>query len=262
MLLVGLGGFTGYGANAMEEAIKLVFPFLTTCKNYADVLKKLASFAFYETYFITLLLRSNAQYDSFFTGIETWGPIGGALQTIPHYDVLNLSGFVIAFGVAILTHMFQFHDRISDIFGIRRRFDCKHILILLAQRVGSTLNQEKRRKIVERRDELMHAVFYKYASSRAEKPLVDKHDIEQALTAWSWYWVFVEAIVYFSLGAFVAWWLGSTKLADGFVAVSLASFVLALVQRIRLPRYATPQVETIAGDATAAYDIKSRFDAI
>src|SRR5258708_2229203 len=106
----------------MEEVVKLVLPFLSTPKNYAEMLRKLASFAFYETYLITLLLRANPILDTVLTTTESWGPIGKVVATIAHHEVLNLSGMVIAFVVAILTHMFQFHDRISDVLGIRRRF--------------------------------------------------------------------------------------------------------------------------------------------
>jgi hypothetical protein len=120
-------------------------------------------------------------FDAFFTSIESWGPIGKVVGIIPHHGVLNLSGLVIAFIVAALTHMFHFHDLISDVFGIRRRFDRKTILIPLAKRVGSAITKDKEAKIAQRRDELMHSVFYKYASSRANNPLVDKHDIEHAL---------------------------------------------------------------------------------
>jgi hypothetical protein len=171
-------------------------PFLSP-KNYGEILNKLASFAFCETYFITLLLRANPRFDAFFTTIESWGPVGKVVGIIPHHEVLNLSGIVVAFVVAILTHTYQFHDRISDIFGIRSRFDRKSILIPLAHRVGSVVTKDKEAKIAQRRDELMHAVFYKYASSRDEHPLVDKHDIEHALNAWSWLWVFIEGVFYF-----------------------------------------------------------------
>jgi hypothetical protein len=142
----------------MGEVIKLILPFLATTKNYAEVLTKLASFAFYETYLITFLLRSNANVDAFFTTIETWGPIGRAVSIIPHYNELNLSGIVIAFLVAVLTHTLHFHDRISDLLGIRRRFDRKSILIPLAQRVGSAVTKDKEARIAENRDELMRAV--------------------------------------------------------------------------------------------------------
>jgi hypothetical protein len=192
----------------MKEVIDLVLPFFSTTKNYDDILRKLASFAFYETYIITLLLRANPRFDASFTAVESWGPVGKVVGIIPHHEVLNLSGIVIAFVVAILTHTYQFHDRISDVFGIRSRFDRKSILIPLAHLVGSVITNDKEAKIAQRRDELMHAVFYKYASSRAEHPLVDKHDIEHALNAWSWFWVFIEGAFYFGVGAFIAWWLG------------------------------------------------------
>jgi hypothetical protein len=46
----------------MEEVIKLFLPFVSTPKNYKQVLTKLAGFAAYETYFITLLLRANPPF--------------------------------------------------------------------------------------------------------------------------------------------------------------------------------------------------------
>jgi hypothetical protein len=246
----------------MEEVIKLILPFFSSPKNYGQVLKKLASFAFYETYFITLLLRANPRFDTFLSGIESWGPIGKVVAIIPHYDVLNLSGIVIAFFVALLTHMFQFHDRISDVLGIRKRFDLRSILIPLAQRVGYVVTKDKEAAIAQHRDKLMHAVFYKYASSAADEPLVDKHDIEQALNAWSWFWVFVEAVFYFGIGASIACWLGSKNLAMDFAIVSIVLLVIAFAQRVRLSNYARPQVDSIADDPTASYDVKKQFDAL
>jgi hypothetical protein len=246
----------------MKEIIDLLLPFLSTTKNYDEILKKLASFAFYETYLITLLLRTNPRFDSVFRAIESWGPIGKVVGIIPHYNVLNVSGFVIGFLIAVLTHAFQFHDRISDVIGIRRRFDRKSILVPLFQRVGCVVTKDKEAHIAQQRDELMHAVFYKYASSRAEQPLVDKHDIEHALNAWSWFWVFVEGVFYFSVGAIIAWWLDSQNLTVTFGIVAIVLMVLALVQRTRLNRYARPQIDTIANDPTASYNIKSKFDAL
>ncbi len=89
----------------MGEVVKFILPFLSAPSNYADILKKLATLAFYETYFITLALRANTKIDTFFSGIELWGPIGKAIAIIPHYDVLNLSGLAIATAVAVLTHV-------------------------------------------------------------------------------------------------------------------------------------------------------------
>ncbi|MBM7330730.1 hypothetical protein JS562_48065 [Agrobacterium sp. S2] len=246
----------------MGELIALLLPFLFAPKDYNDLLKKLASFAFYWTYAITLTLRENQSVDSFFNEIESWGTIGKVVSIIPHYDALNISGFFIAFAVAVLTHTFRLHDRISDVFGIRRRFDCKHILMPLAERVGSPIPNEKRTALVENRDKLMRAVFYKYASSRAQNPLVDRHDIEHALSAWSWFWVFVEGVFYFIVGALIAWGIGSPNIALAFLAVAFVFFILALGQRPRLNRYALPQIDAIAADPTASYEVRMQFNAL
>ena len=246
----------------MDEAIKLVLPFLSVPKNYSQILKKLASFAFYEVYLITLMRRANPNIERFFSGIETWGPIGKVTDIIPGHQVLNLTGIAIAFAIALLTHMFQLHDRISDLLGIRRRFDLKSILIPLALLVGVDVSKDKEAKIWGKRDALMRSVFYKYASSRDDKPLVDKHDIEQALNAWSWFWVFVEAIIYFTIGMIIAFWLGSHDIAKIFAVIGVVCFAIACLQRFRLPRYAKPQVAAIAANAGASAEVKQQFDAL
>jgi len=246
----------------MEDLLKIILPFLSTPKNYGQVLKRLASFAFYEIYFLTLVLRSIPQFDAIFAGIETWGPIGKVLGLIPDYTSLNISGLVIGFTVAILTHMFQFHDRISDLLGIRRRFDRKNILIPMAHRVGMTVTHAKEIKIAEHRDELMHAVFYRYASSRDETPLVDKHDIEHALSTWSWFWVFVEGVVYWLVAAVIAWSLRGAHLG-WMLAITAAVFaIIAFLQHLRLPAYVRPQIDAILRDPTATVEVRQVFHAL
>ena len=102
--------------------------------------------------------------------IESWGPIGKIIDVIPDHGVLNISGLIIACVVAILTYTFQFHNLMSDVFGIRRRFDRKHILVPLARLVGVTIDANKYDVIAKNRKSLMRAVFYKYASSKGENP--------------------------------------------------------------------------------------------
>jgi hypothetical protein len=64
------------------------------------------------------------------------------------------------------------------------------------------------------------------------------------------------------VGATIAWWFGSRNLAAIFIIESIALVVLAFVQRARLDRYARPQIDTMAADPTASYDIKRKFDAL
>jgi hypothetical protein len=246
----------------MGDVLKLIIPFYSMPKNYDEVLRRLASLAFYEIYLITLILRGNPHFDAFIKALESWGPVGKIVDLIPHHDVLDPAGFVIAVAMASLSYIFQLHDQISNVIGIRRRFDRDRILVPLAKRVGVLMTNDKKAKIANCRERLMRAVFYKYASSRSDKPLVDKHDIEQALSAWSWFWAFVEAVFYFAIGAVIAWWLGSSNLAQVFAGISIVSLVIAWAQYLRLGRYARPQVDSISADETAATYVKQQFDAL
>ena len=240
----------------------MLLPFIVIPKNYGDVLNKLAGFAFYETYIITTVLRSNPTIDGFFTKIESLGPVGKAVASIPGLTVVNITGLLIAVVVALLTNMFQLHDRISDLLGIRRTFDRKFILIPLARLVGVQVTQASERSIAAKRDELMRSVFYRYTSSKAERPLVDRHDIEHALNAWSWFWVFVEAVPYFAIGFIFAWSFDSGSLAKMLLGVSLFCMAISILQYLRLGRYARPQISRIANDASAAEEVRQRFDAL
>lgn len=246
----------------MGGFLSALLPFWSSPKNYDEVLQKLSGFCVYEVWAISFFLRTICEVDKFLSNIEHWGPIGKALGIIPSYEIYNISGLFIAIIVAVLTKMFQIHDRISDVIGLRRRFDRNNILIPLALSVGSVVTDALRKKIAINRDKLMRPVFYKYASSRAEKPLVDKHDIEQALGMWWWFWVFVEAIAYLLVAALIAWCVGGAQEAKTLLWIALGCFAMSLLLRMRLNRYARPQVEAIAADPTAAADVKKEFDAL
>lgn len=239
--------------------IDKILPFLSNPKNYDDVLNKLATFAFYETYIITLFLRSNQSFDDLCKRLELWGPIGKLFQDLPHYNDINLTGIIIRLAVASLTRIFRFHDFISNICGIRRTFDIHHILMPLAQRVDSMADETK---LANYRDDLMYDVFYKYASSRAEKPLVDKHLIEEALGAWCWFWTFIEGVAYFCLGAIAAWYFNYSALSTSFKIVAFLLLIFAMLQSKRIPRYTRLEVNSIVSDANARNEIKGRFDAL
>jgi hypothetical protein len=105
----------------------------------------------------------------------------------------------------------------------------------------------------------MREVFYKYASSRAEKAIVDKHDIEQALTNWSWYWALVEAmplcLLFMALSAIGKSFLPAIIFGCTFLTLSLSSMYFYA----RCKRYIRPQVDTIKADSTAIEHIRGVF---
>src|SRR5437016_5152666 len=113
----------------MGDILKVIVPILLAPTNYNEVLKKLAAFLFYDTLLAIFLLRGIPQIDTFLHEVESYKKIGDALSTIPNYTNLNLSGFGIALLVAGIGFWLQLHDRISNLFAIRRRFDEHSILL-------------------------------------------------------------------------------------------------------------------------------------
>lgn len=241
----------------MGDILKAMVPIFAVPTNYNEVLKRLAGFLFYDTLIGTFLLRGIPEIDTFLRKIESYGAIGAALSTIPNYSKLNLSGLAIALLVAGIGYWLQLHNRISDFFAIRRRFDESAILLPLAVMTGAKLSPTQLNSLRANRETVMHLVFYKYASSRADKPLVDKHDIEHALGAWSWYWAFIEAITVFAICGVIALFFWNLPLVSGFIVISAILWLLALLQFRRLERYARPQVETIAANTEAAAEVKT-----
>jgi hypothetical protein len=237
-------------------------PFFATPRTYSEVLSKLAGFAFYESYFITLFLRDIPEVNDLLRAAESYGHFGKAISSLSDPSTINAAGLVVAIGCAIISHFVHLHDRISDILGIRHRFDQEKILLPLAQLVGVNLSSSQRDALRQQRDRLMHAVFYPYASSRAANPLVDPHDIEHALAAWAWFWVCVEAVFFLGLALVAAIVFKASSLIFGFLVVIAIPLALAALQYPRLVKYARVQIETIASDPTAAGAVRAQFNAL
>jgi hypothetical protein len=128
--------------------------------------------------------------------------------------------------------------------------------------VGVELTPKQLNTLVSNRDILMRTVFYPYVSSRADTPLVDKHDIERALDAWSWYWLLVEAIPLSLLGALVAACFASYSLLIAFGIVFTTLWLLAWLYYLRLERFSQPEIEAIAANSAAKAAVKKAFRAL
>jgi hypothetical protein len=246
----------------MADSIKLLLPIFLSSKNYDEMLKKLAAFLFYETWIMTFLLRGIPSVDAAFRSVESFGAIGTALSTIPNHEKLNLGGLAVALLIAGLSYAIQLHDRISDLFGIRRRFDRNYILLPLAVLVGAELSPRQLIALTRSRDNLMRTVFYPYVSSRNETPLVDKHEIERALDAWSWYWLLIEAIPLTLLGALIAAGFASYSLLCLFSMIFTILWLLAWLYYLRLESFSRSEIEAIAANSTARLAIRDAFSAL
>ena len=150
--------------------------------NLGVMLWKIALADFWLTLACTFLARQDPWVESLFSQIEHL-PAFKEFATAIKAPAINVGGFAIALTVLIFSRVTRFHDRISDFFKIRARFDRANILLPLAVMSGVHMTARQIQNLKRDRHPLMRATFYKYASSRSEKPLVDKHDIESTRTA-------------------------------------------------------------------------------
>lgn len=124
--------------------------------------------------------------------------IRGVLENVPSYEVeikqipINTSYLIPVVGWFFFSYFTKFHDRLSDLFKIRKNFDFQYILIPMANEVGIALKSEERENLQEKRKILMGKVFYKYADSTS--PKISQHNIIEALTNWAVYWFLLESI--------------------------------------------------------------------
>lgn len=246
----------------MGELVRFFLPFFSTTKTYEEVLNRLAGFAFYETLLIFFFLQDVPAVSNFLQSIEDYGRIGKAVLAIPYAEVIHPFSLLLAFFVALISYAVKLHDQISNFLKIRAKFDVKHILLPLAALVGVSLTADQKNGVRENRHALMRDVFYRYASSRAASPLVDKHDIEHALNVWSWFWVLVEATVYFSVAGVTALFLSSTALGITFLSVGVVTATAAKLSYRNLWKYAFPQIKAISSDTLASTAVRTSFNAL
>lgn len=163
-------------------------------KDYSGMLNRVAVFAFAVSVMIAwLVLPPGNSAVQVFRSLELPIPseVLGIKGIAPLYIVAGLLGL-------LLSRILVLHDRISDIFGIRRRFDRDCILRPMAQRVGISVTPKTEALLDRHRRNLMGKVFYAYADPH--KPAINAHLIHTALDRWSWYWITVEAVAFCTVG--------------------------------------------------------------
>jgi hypothetical protein len=171
-------------------------------------------------------------------------------------------GYLIpALAVGLVSRIFCLHAWISNELGIRESFDVDVIIRQLAARVELDLDQLSYEDLAAQRHPVMREAFYRYVSG--SQPEIDAQLVEQALDAWSWFWIGIETTMVFAV-------TGCGLLAGGVYIVGfetigatilLAALALPAMRR-QCRRYAIAQVRAIAADpvrAKAVRDVLARL---
>lgn len=155
-------------------------------KNYNEMLTKIMSFTFcISLVFVAVVAHSWP---------TLWNFLHPRWLTF-NIDVLGLKNIpatylIAAFVISLTARISKLHDRVSDLFGIRERFDLHEILTPLACGVGIPIDLRWRDRLMQHRHQIMSDIFYRYASST--NPVIDNHLIWNALDKWSWFWICIE----------------------------------------------------------------------
>ncbi|MBA4104954.1 MAG: hypothetical protein C0485_04270 [Pirellula sp.] len=173
---------------------------------------------------------------------------------------LPISGSYLlpALAIGIVTRVFRLHARVSDWLGIRETFDVEVILAEFAQRLAIDLEPVGHEPLRRARHSVMRKAFYPFVSG--PQPAIDQQLIQQALDAWSWFWVGVEATLVFTLASFALIAFNAYQIGLQLLAASIAVAILGLpVLRTQCQRYAIAQVRAILADPHRAAVVRGAF---
>lgn len=233
----------------------MVWPKLTVA-NYPEMLRKLSASVFLVTTACVWLLR-----------IEI-APIDQALRSFDISQVKLLGEFPVpsgtvtaAFLIAVLSESVKLHDKVSRLFQVRSAFDYRWILVPMALCASATIGRGQLRRLAVERDRLMAEVFYKYVSG-SNNPEIDKHLVTQALTAWSWYWICVEAIAVIIPTALILAYYNLWQCSTLLLGVVILLQLIMKSFRAEASKYAEAEVDAILADADRQQRVKAVFNAL
>ena len=163
-----------------------------------------------------------------------------------------------AVAVGILTRIYRLHARISDWLGIREHFDIEIIISELASQSAIDFAAVPEEQLRQHRPWIMRNAFYPFVSG--SQPQIDPQLIQQALDAWSWFWIGIELSLIFVVTGFCL--IAGGVLQTGLQTIG-GTLVLSAIglpaMRSHCKRYAVAQVRAIVADSARAAAVRRVF---
>lgn len=231
-----------------------------TVSNYDEMLRKLSTANLILVAICIEILRSKIfVIDTFLKQID---PILPSKIPLIGDTSIPFGIFLPAFLITGLFEAIKLHDKISNFFGIRRRFDLRWILIPMALLSGARVSQAHFENVANARDHLMEKTFYKYASGSTGKAIIDNHTITRALTSWSWYWMCVESCMIMMITAFIFFCFENYFWAALCQMIIPIFFFIMWCFRADCEKCADSEIRQILDDANRKLQIASVYDAL
>lgn len=192
-----------------------------------------------------------------------WAEQAGPECAVPLVNLRISSGFAV--GAVLLTLLFRIvklHDRISDVLGIRKRYDYENIILPLYEGVNALhIVHCDPEKIHESRARIMRSVFYRYTNGK--DPLsIDNHFVEMAWESLALYWAVTEALFIHLCLALALLVLGAFALAFYFGLFVIVWAILYVLAERHCIRQTNQEVTEILSSPERRKQIKASFDEI
>lgn len=176
------------------------------------------------------------------------------------FKALNAGLVALPLLVAFISRMVKLHDRLSDVFRIRRRFDIQVILRRLAVGVGISESPALIKLLGRRRVPAMYATFYKYAGFK--DPQIDAQLVRSALDSWGWFWSLIESAFLVTLTAVAFQAIGRIDLRNGCLIVLSVEAVFLVGYWLNCRRLAQAEVDGILEESARRTDIRAYFESL
>lgn len=161
--------------------------FFDVTKSYDKMLNKIGIFtAFWLLFQWHLILVCFPEFKNYINEV-----VIGTLQLnkpIKIYEIELSFSYIIPLILSLVCRVIKLHNKVSDIFKIRYKYDLDNIIFPIAEGVGYRIASIE--KVKSKRDYLMRKVFYRYAGYT--NPQIDTHLINMALDSLCWYWIVIE----------------------------------------------------------------------
>lgn len=222
--------------------------------SYSEILQRIFYLSTVSGIICTIILSNTSpEIRTFLDSFETEVDLG------PLKSVKVLYVF-IPLVIGLFSRMLKLHDRISDILGIRHRFDNQHILFPLSEKVGIDLTNDYKAKIRKNRNDLMSSIFYKYASF--ENPTIDLQLVRTAADNWGWFWVLLESSFLFFITAIITKCTELSKYGLWCTIVVFIELILIFYFWNECKKSASRQIQAILNDEDRKSDILYQYQLI
>lgn len=223
-------------------------------KTYSDMLSRIfKSTLFIGTICTFILGRYSKEINELITSSTIEWDIGPI--TLPILSVL------IPLIIALFSRIICLHDKISNLFKIREKFDINHILIPLARGVNHKIDNEFYSKTITERHRLMRDTFYKYAPN-VDKAVINSQHVATALDRWAWFWCFIEAIPILLVSAVISGLMIGLFLTLFFIIAALMFLAFSYLLHKSCIQATNIEVEDILQDNLRKKQIKEVFHAL